>query len=133
METFYIIVLTVAGIFLILILTFVGILFTAKNNSTIYPPIQNKCPDYWTDAAEKGCTISDLNIGTLKDGSSYKMTSTSGTTGVYTPGYDSANTTVNFADTKWESGFLKTNRCALKQWANANKIVWDGVSNYNGC
>jgi hypothetical protein len=133
METFYIIVLTIAGIFLILILTFVGILFTAKNNSVIYPPIQNKCPDYWTDAGNSGCTISDLNVGTLKTANGYKMTDSRGTDGVYTPGYDSTNKKVNFADTRWESDFYKTSRCALKQWANANKIVWDGVSNYNGC
>ena len=26
-----------------------------------------------------------------------------------------------------------TPRCAKRQWANLNGIVWDGVTNYNGC
>lgn len=27
----------------------------------------------------------------------------------------------------------KTVRCAKRQWANENGIVWDGITNYNGC
>jgi hypothetical protein len=37
-----------------------------------------------------------------------------------------------------ESGWQRiapglTTRCAQKQWALNNGIVWDGVSNFNGC
>lgn len=59
MEFFYIIVLSIAVIFLIVILTLIGILMKeSKKKSGTFPPIVNNCPDYWVIASDgKSCTI----------------------------------------------------------------------------
>ena len=59
MEFFYIIVLSIAVIFLILILTLIGILMKeSKKTVGTFPPIVNNCPDYWVIASDgKSCTI----------------------------------------------------------------------------
>jgi len=115
------IVMTIAVVFLILILSAVGIimLFT-KNNNQIFPPTSSKCPDYWTLGADGvTCTSSGTNNGSVTaagpvqsvDGNIIKLnTSHSSFT---------------------EIGMTKT--CGQKRWANLNKIEWDGVSNYNKC
>jgi len=37
-------------------------------------------------------------------------------------------------DAKWTTMYPKLSvRCAKRKWANDNGIVWDGVTNYNGC
>jgi hypothetical protein len=59
MEFFYIIVLSIAVIFLILILTLIGVLMKqSKKTGGTFPPIVNNCPDYWVIASDgKSCTI----------------------------------------------------------------------------
>jgi len=59
MEFFYIIVLSIAVIFLILILTLIGVLMKqSKKTGGTFPPIVNNCPDYWVISSDgKSCTI----------------------------------------------------------------------------
>ena len=53
MEFFYIIVLSIAVIFLILILTLIGVLMKqSKKTGGTFPPIVNNCPDYWVIASD---------------------------------------------------------------------------------
>jgi hypothetical protein len=128
MEQFYKIVIIVAIVFLILTLTVVGILLSARNNTQIYPPTKNDCPDYWksisTDQATgyATCTPNKINIGSFK-----KVDDLSNNV----PGYKQGN--IDFSDSGWGSKYNTTTICALNKWTNLNNINWDGVSNYNGC
>jgi len=123
MNSFNMIVMTVAVVFLILILSAVGIimLFT-KNNNQIYPPTSSKCPDYWTlEAGGVTCTSSGTNNGTITTGG---------------PGPTITGTSPAFSFKTADSAFTKngmTQTCGQKRWANMNKVEWDGVSNYNKC
>jgi len=53
MDRFYSIVLLIAVITLIIILTYIGLLmnYQKENTTTVFPPRQATCPDYW-DLAE---------------------------------------------------------------------------------
>ena len=70
MEFFYIVVLSIAVIFLIVILTLIGILMTkSEKKAATFPPIVNNCPDYWVIASDGiSCTIPakrEKNAGSL--------------------------------------------------------------------
>ena len=116
------IVMTVAVVFLILILSAVGIimLFT-KNNTQVYPPTSSKCPDYWTLGSDGvTCTSTGINRGTITVAGG-PVTSVSDN-----------NLTLNTSHSSFtERGMTKT--CGQKRWATMNKVEWDGVSNYNKC
>lgn len=124
METFHTIVLSIAVVILILILTVVGIMLNNKKyDNSVFPPIKNSCPDYWSigNTETQSCTYSTKNIG--KD-ETWKNSSK-------TSGYESGNTVV-FSNPGWTSSG-GTALCNMKMWANTNNISWDGVSNFNGC
>ena len=113
--------MTVAVVFLILILTAVGIIMLyTKNNNQIYPPTSSKCPDYWTLGADGvTCTSRGINNGSV-----------TATGPVLSVGGNSFQ--LNLSDSSFtERGMTKT--CGQKRWATTNKIEWDGVSNYNKC
>jgi len=131
METFYIIVITVAIICLILTLTVIGIILSSQKTDVVFPPTKNTCPDYWTaeknteGTTENKCTPSSLNVGTYANVDDVvKKLKDSG----YGDG-----TSVDFGDPAWATNYNTTSECALKSWANKNDISWDGISNYNGC
>ena len=138
--TFYTIVLIVAVIFLILLLTFIGISFK-KTKKINFPPSKNTCPDYWTadytDPQKPICKISPLNIGKIKTQNGQLMMTNNrndrNKNRVYTPGYNSATNSVDFSDPSWPSLFSSSRQCSLKKWANLYEISWDGVSNFNNC
>jgi hypothetical protein len=158
MELFHILVISFAIIFLIIILTIIGILMKYQDKSTVFPPVANKCPDYWTLAAfdGKSCNLpgsSKKNVGTLYDttnalqikpGTTVKTgTSTSiHAFPVYTPATNSVGNTdnvftdpiqrIDFTNEAWGNQG-KTDICAKKQWADNWGISWDGISNYNNC
>jgi hypothetical protein len=124
METFHTIVLSIAVVILILILTIVGIMLNnKKHDKSVFPPIKNSCPDYWTvgNAETQSCTINTKNAG---KNNIWK-------TADDMHGYN-ANGTVDFSDAGWTSKG-GTALCNMKKWANNNNISWDGVSNFNGC
>ena len=132
MNTFQIVVLTMAVIFLILILTFFGLMLrkgsASSSPSSAFPPQYNTCPDYWTIGDSSNCIIPitvSLNTGNLYSNGNL-TTATINTTGF---NYDSSNNTnsINFNASGWQGV------CSWKSWANQNNIVWDGVSNYNSC
>lgn len=132
MDIFYIIVSSIAVVILVLLLTYVGIkIKSARSGSTTYPPNYSSCPDYWTANSDGTCTMTANNTG--KFGST--STGIPSTQSTSTPGYVS-NTTVRFfgtdAGSTWTSKGM-TPQCAMKYWSNQNGIVWDGISNFNGC
>ena len=157
MELFHILVISFAIVFLIIILTLIGLAMKYQDKSTVFPPSENKCPDFWTVASDdKSCVIpvsNKKNVGTLFSGTDLQIQpatniiSGSGTTAtsysfpVYTPGTDAvvtgnrqtrAASTIDFTIPDWGNQG-KTDICAKKQWANNWGISWDGITNYNSC
>jgi len=138
--TFYQIVAIVATIFLIILLTIVGL--SLRDAKTVnFPPSKNSCPDYWiadySDPAKVKCKINALNMGTIKKDPSngeYMMSANIRDKGkIYTPGYNAADKTVDFTDPSWPAAFSSSAQCATKKWANKYDISWDGVSNFASC
>jgi hypothetical protein len=140
METFYIVVLSIAAILLIILLTFIGIIMGKQKTSQTFPSEKNHCPDFWKVSNDPSmpqyCVIPDsssgLNCGTLYSGS--LLTADMSNPSI-TPGFKSVKQPdnsvinyINFKDPGWSGGI-----CAQKTWAKKYQIVWDGVTNYNSC
>ena len=130
MDIFYIVVLTIAVFLLILVLTSLGLVMTARNNTAPFPPSKNTCPDFWdvvydeaTDAEHKHpkCKVPSNGVNAGK-----VTLSTSNTRG-----YNAGE--IDFDHSDWGNVPGKTKQCAIHDWAVTNEIVWDGVSNFNGC
>ena len=137
MDTFQIVVLVIATIILILIFATVSILAKYYDTGKIFPPKANTCPDYWRVDGSGNCMIpgsSSMNKGKIFDtsGKTLLTNDKTNTTYIYTPGYKSDDNVIDFNDPFW-STLGKSSICAKKAWANTNKIIWDGVSNYNSC
>ena len=136
MEMFYTIVIIIATVILILLLTVIGIILSQKDNSKVFPPSKNTCPDYWTASGDT-CVIDNRNKGIITYDTGYNLTSDkqttlTDTTKIFSPGFD-GNKSINFKDAQWATSYGKTQECALHKWTNQNKISWDGISNYNDC
>ena len=162
MEPFYLIVLGIATVFFILVLTGVGLMMSRRDQTVVFPPNANTCPDGWSIATDGQCNIptnddNNKNIGRLTADtptsvagsapiwstivagsiidSLYKV-NVKGKQGILGSGYKDNTLPARFvfdpADAKWTSGG-KTQLCAQKSWASSNNIAWDGVSNYNSC
>ena len=136
METFYLIVLSIAVMLLIIILTIVGLMMSSNKNTEVFPPTKNTCPDSWK-SVKGGCQLIDG-----KNRGSFMINDNA------TPGYTQASDipdpldatktvpapiVIDFANTAWSGKGGKTAICATRDWANKNGIVWDGVANYNAC
>ena len=129
METFYLIVLGVATVILILILTFIGILMQSQKKGQVWPPVINTCPDKWTVDGSGNCTIpSSGDDGYLNMGSTATAISTS------LDNYKPSGLTDGF-DPKHSAWAAKgaSTQCAQKAWTQKYGILWDGISNFNGC
>jgi hypothetical protein len=130
MDLFYIIVISVLIVFLIIVLSYYGIVLQKKvKESKGYPPQPpSDCPDYWTLNVDKTCAIptsSSKNTGSIYGNDNQIKLNTNSTYG-----YNNGN--IDFNNKAWSAG--GTNAvCNKKKWANVNGIVWDGVTNYNGC
>ena len=136
MDKFYSIVVIVAFVVLVIALIGLGVLLQKQDSKTVFPPVQNQCPDGWTPDANDVCKISKTagkNLGTFNPASVTAfdvkyLIKTDGTTS-YT-----ANTAIDDDGTDYK---VKFNSAALpcdkKKWANAHGIIWDGISNYNQC
>jgi hypothetical protein len=134
MDSFQIIVLAIATAVLIIILAVLGVGMTNYSKKTPFPPIANNCPDFWQVGADrKTCkipTMQEKNTGKIYLGGYIPFSATPGTND-YVPGFDVANSTIDFNNPEW---ILNRNSVCNKQlWANKYKITWDGVSNYNSC
>ena len=114
MERFHIITLLVATLTLIILLTISGILLHNDKRSQKFPPTHKKCPDGWKhdgeDPGSCSTTTDSDNIGELDDTNNSIS---------YT------NNSISYA--------LDKDPCANREWANTNKVYWDGLTTYNGC
>jgi hypothetical protein len=120
MDRFYLIVLSIAGILLILILTVVGIIMRRLNRSMPFPQSASTCPDYWTysNGVCKPPSSSGPNYVAVLDS---------------TPGYNQASGGFDPTSPEWSTKMGTTAQCGKKKWANQNSISWDGYSNFTGC
>ena len=133
MDNFHKIVIGIAIIVLIIILITVGMLINKDNKSVVFPPHADRCPDYWTEnkVETNSKTITTCDPHPINSGESNEYTSP-----------------LNFDDSESNEYFNKyregdmtgepiytglSDICTKKKWANENKIVWDGISNYNSC
>jgi hypothetical protein len=146
MEAFYKIVILVLIVFLIIVLTIIGILLGKTTNSLVYPPVANQCPDYWTYDGSY-CIVPDQGVyGKDVTGKTYtdvenskplngvhggvKTLTTTNTPGLIIDNDDKKKLVtlkVDFKNSGW------TGVCDQKKWAQKYNIAWDGVSNYNSC
>lgn len=127
METFYLIVLSVAIILLIIILAYIGVYGMNEKSKSAFPPVKYDCPDYWQKNEYGECLIptSGPNMGAFNNTSDLIPTQQN------IPGINTSNNAIDFESTAWSAS--GSSRCAHKKWANDNGIVWDTVSNYNQC
>ena len=138
---FYTIVLIIAIVLLIAVLTGLGLMLTKVGTTADFPPTVSDCPDGWTN--NNGiCTPNGSNNIPTKIYSSFGSgtstypigTSTSSPNSVaYINWFYSQNRGVNGSastDLMIDTNKLK-NVCDRKIWANANGIIWNGVTNSN--
>jgi len=128
MDPFYLIVLSIAAIVLIVLLTYIGIQLSKPGVTVpVFPPTYNTCPDFW-DIQGNVCVIPSAtgkNVGNIYSGSTLNLTTEN------TPGLNTLNKTIDFSDKDW--GTYSTFKCTQKKWANKNNILFDGITNFNGC
>jgi hypothetical protein len=139
MEIFYIVVLSISISLLILVLAFYGIFMNSNiKNSQAYPPQPApNCPDYWTVTPTGECNIPTPGSNAKNLGNIFEIKNTGSyggntLTSVTTPGLNSKSGTIDFNNKEWNTGGVGA-VCNQKTWANSINVVWDGVSNYNGC
>jgi hypothetical protein len=138
MNSFQVSILGIAVALLVIILVVVGVFMSQNKVNYIYPPTALPCPDYWQLNGNGTCSIPvtgtpppgvpsvpPVNIGTW-DGITLDGTAKM-------PGIDANNSNIDFNSSAWAAVGASSATCAKKNWAKQNKILWDGVSNYNGC
>lgn len=151
-DSFYLIVLSIAIIILIIALGFMGWMLSHQKDEIKFPGITTTCPDFWTisqDGTKCEQPDNNFNKGTIKPGiknkdktditnvlEAYKKPGTNEWTAV--PGKSASEVegsyTINSFDSKdagWGSG--NDAICNKRNWANNNKINWDTVTNVNFC
>lgn len=140
MDSFYIIVLSIAVIFLIIILTYIGlVLIRSENSSVAYPPVKNDCPDYWMFAPDSSYCMIPANTKPNK-GTLYDINGIMKINATNTPGFSGNVAIVNgqpvagidFTASSWNNSGL-TSICSQQKWSKTWGVMIDGVSNYNSC
>lgn len=128
MDSYYIIVLTIAVIVLILFLTFIGIQMSKPSSlMPSFPPNYNSCPDFWNINGNV-CVLppaTGKNSGTIYSGNVLLVN------GNNTPGFNSISNTIDFTDPGWGTGSAA--KCNQQIWANNFDVLFDGITNFNGC
>ena len=142
MNTFQIIVLSIAVFLLIIMLTSIGILMYKAKKNGIYPKNPPSCPDYWEaiPSIDSGgnltynCRLPSTITSTtdISNLLSYNSGSSS-IAGDY--GVDaSGNSYINFSNSNWTNAAAP---CQKYKWAttnlwtyyNSTPISWDGITN----
>jgi hypothetical protein len=150
MDPFFTYTAILAGIILILILVAFGIMMSKVKSSDAYPPTFNACPDNYKIDSSGNCLFpiaNGVNRGDVSvDGDIIKSdnpwhtvlvktlgTNASGGTAA-TPSSLELNNPALWANTTTMKAYNGLPiRCAQKKWADGLGIVWDGITNYNGC
>ena len=129
MEVFYVVTLVVAVVTLILLMVILGVLMSYQTRQLTYPPKANLCPDHWTyNISTKTCDASNDAINNNKGAYSSKAVDASN---VAPFANEAGKLSFNPDNPKWGEGATSAT-CAKRKWANDYRIVWDGISNYDG-
>jgi hypothetical protein len=140
-DSFYLIILSVAVFILILALGFSGWMLSKQNDQIDFPNITATCPDFWSISkdglyCEQPSLSDNFNYGAENILTNYLKLGTSGE-GTAVPGKKSlvqGKHTASSFDSKhadWGSG--KEAVCNKRKWATDNNIQWDTVTNVNFC
>ncbi len=95
-------VVVIASILLIAILIFMFVSFTRGGGDLVFPPVVNKCPDFWDLGPDGVCTNT---FGIKKTDGSVE-----GAGGI-----------------KFEEDY--PTKCEKKDWTTTTGYTWDGISN----
>ena len=118
MESFHITVLTIATIILIIALTTIGVMIQKGSRSGTFPPTASNCPDGWIEDSTPGSTTYKCTPPTpIPPATALVLKPSDGLTGTANVTYDDSTTSI----------------CDKQKWTSLNNVLWDGVSNYNGC
>ena len=132
-DSFYLIILSVAVFILILALGFSGWMLSKQNDQINFPNITTTCPDFWTIDETGNCVqpnaADKFNYGSSNILSNYVKLGTSGTPGPVPGKTDTAS--FDSKNAAWGSG--KTGVCNKRKWSTNNNIQWDTVTNVNYC
>ena len=129
---FYIIVSCIAITFLVLVLFSMGIMMKNQNSTAVYPPTSFVCPDYWSSDNKGNCLMpTQISSGNTSAFVNSGGQPDLGKNSNIAP-FSKDGKSFNVNNLLWASGG-KSTLCAQKDWATQNNIIWDGVSNYNGC
>jgi len=108
---FYTVTTISAILLLIIALTTIGVVISNSISTEEFPKFHNPCPDYWTyhSSSDTGhfCVSNGKNIPNNNVPTRFAI----------------KNSTKSYAD-------QLQNNC---NFAQINTLLWDGVSNYNGC
>jgi hypothetical protein len=141
MELFYIIVLSIAVLFLIILLTSFGVMLKRAKKTSAYPQRPPYCPDGWNvipivnadGTIDYKCKVPDTYSGIDK---LKTFTNSLGNTVDITNSIDSSggNNYINFYNNVMWQG--STGACNKYNWAKKNSwsvtngtISWDGITN----
>jgi len=161
MDDFYFYSIAIALVILIGILTMIGITISKGNKTKIFPPVQNECPDYWEQGTSNSliqgntklnavvsdyCKYSSANPGDSQFKTNIQFNGTvAGTEWIDISTNIGGNSVSNNGipqyyiqfqnnDASWNTYYPGVSvRCAKRKWAKDRGIIWDGVTNYNGC
>ena len=134
-DSFYLIILSVALFILIIVLGFMGWMLSHQKDQVDFPNITTTCPDFWEiDSTNGYCkqptTSENFNFGKrVITEDAAKFIPIGATTPILAPGF--SGTTFNSKDSVWGSG--KEAICNKKKWADNIGINWDTVTNVNFC
>lgn len=120
-DSFYLIVLSMAIFVLIVALGFMGWMLSRQNDQVKFPSITTTCPDFWK-IDDKG------NCERPSDGNFNRGTSNISADKV--PGYIDGKPAFN-SGAAWGSGDAAI--CKKKKWADTSGVKWDTVTNVNFC
>jgi len=113
MDLFQQIVITIAILFLIIILIYIAFMMHSNKVRLTYPPVTGSCPDYWVDQSTGSDSSNCINAKNLGKSS------------------ESCPKNMNF-NTALFSG--SNGLCAKSVWAKNCDLTWDGVTNnVNAC
>ena len=118
MDSFYIIVIVIAFVFLLFCLIIVGIMLQKAQKAGVFPPTASPCPDSWFVQDLSKCKMGSANNG-IGNLTVYNNDQT------FNPSVYNIESTGAFTFT----GTL----CDKQKWANNYSINWDGVTNYTKC
>jgi hypothetical protein len=126
MDSFYLIVISIALLLLVLLLVSFGIILKRGKSAVSYPKNPPECPDYWTSNPAVDNTGKVSYTCGLPPQYRFAKIQKYGKQSIAETDYDATKNTINFSSTNWGG---TVGACNKYRWAMANNIAWDGITN----